>query len=124
MQLADLPMDSAWFIVSPYIGQPTVRDGGAKTCFLSSRNAWKQAVATTVQKVKFLYRYQVWPECSICDHSLGLEEYVPASNHFDCLSAKLSGAQSNQAVADQFWQVCQVPGGVIRFTHVHGRVQL
>lgn len=115
-----------WCTVSNYIGQPTVKNGAAKTCpFLSSRNAWKASIASPVSKVvKLLNKYNIWPECEVCDRSLGLEEHVPAAKHYDCLTRKLPENVPVSTVAATLWQTWQVPGGAIRFNHLHGRIDI
>lgn len=121
-----MPTEGEWYTVLDYIGQPTRKNGDAKSCpFFSSRNAWKVAMASPPQKVaNLLHKYNVWPECSICDRSLGFEDHVPAAKHFDTLCSGLRDGVPVSDIAASHWQRWEVPGGAIRFNHIHGRIQL
>ena len=65
--------------------------------------------------VKLLNRYTVWPECSVCDRSLGFDGHVPAHKLVKCLAEKLPTGMIVATLANDFRQAWKVPGGAVLF---------
>mmetsp|Transcript_80619 Transcript_80619/g.261224 ORF Transcript_80619/g.261224 Transcript_80619/m.261224 type:complete len:942 (+) Transcript_80619:39-2864(+) len=121
------PEENQWFWVADFIGQPTSSNGTVTHCpWLSSRNCWKTAIGPIAPKVtRLLQRYNIWePDCKACAHSQDFETHVPASKHYDSLCSRISDAEPVRSVAKQMWQQWIVPGGAVRFNHIHGRVEV
>ncbi len=121
-----LPQDGQWVSVAGYVGMPTIPTGYANHCpWLSSRSMWSTAITTNASRLaRLLQRHNVYPHCDICMSGWNSESHLPAADHFDALQLKIAHGVQIVDVATSMWQQWDVPGGAVRFNHIHGRIEL
>lgn len=125
---AELPAVGQWFTVSDHIGEPTERGGDRNKCpFLTARKAWKAAAALPAKKVqKFMWRYNFNATCKLCPTGVDFECHLPATKHYDMLWSKLYDGQPivEAAKNPELIESWLLPDGVLRFNHVHCRIEM
>ena len=73
---------------------------------------------------RLLNSYQIWPDCRYCPTGVGFEDHVPGPKHYDMLGRLLPEGVPVVDFAHDMWQEWLVPGGAVRFNHMHGRIDI
>jgi len=121
-----LEYDQAWQRFQDPVGRPTQNGGDWSTLsWLYSKNSWKTAIAPSARKVyRLLDSYGIYPDCLICPRGHGFEEHVPAEKHFRELVSRLPVGKPVIEIVQDFWQEWLLPGGALRFNHLHGAIEM
>jgi len=114
-------------MVSEMVGMPPREGATLQDCgWLATRNTWKQAFVNVAPKLAVLLRrYNIWePGCKACANGQDFETHVPAQKHIDSLRSQIPPDVPIKDISYQWWQQWNVPGGSIRFNHVHGSIEV